>query len=107
MLVQSLSSKDALLWKSGILWVYETNLVCSDSWVVHKRKAALLCCSKFKAAAKRKRIILLGERRETNLYQRKFRLDFRKTFLMIELVKHCKRFSGKDMESAELEIFKN
>jgi len=31
-------------------------------------------------------------------YEGKFRLDFRKTFLVIETLKHCNRFSGEDMD---------
>lgn len=70
------------------------NLVCSDSQVVPKRKADL----PFKVAAKKGKIILVDERKEMSLYQGKFRLDFRKTFLMVEMVKHCNRFSGDDVD---------
>lgn len=40
----------------------------------------------------------MDERRTISSYQGKFRLDFRKTFLMVERVKYCNRFSGEDMD---------
>lgn len=55
---------------------------------------------------KRERTILVDERRAISSYQGKLRLDFRKTFLMVERVKYCNRFSVDNMDLQSWKSFR-